>query len=72
MRVAHEAMYSYLIAEPDFAKLATVDIYAVGPEGLVRRDRIIDSMSAMLGPAYEENPSVPKIASEAIGGASTR
>lgn len=69
VRIGVEAMYSYLVAEPDFAKLATVDIYAVGPEGLARRDRVIDSMSAMLRPAYVENPNVPRIASEAIGGA---
>jgi hypothetical protein len=41
----------------------------VGPEALARRDRVIDSMSAMLAPAFVENPSVPKIAGEAIGGA---
>jgi AcrR family transcriptional regulator len=69
VRIAYEAMCSYLVAEPDFARLATVEVYAVGPEGLARRDRVIDSMSAMLAPAYAENPSVPRIASEAIGGA---
>ena len=36
---------------------------------MARRDRVIDSMSSMLAPAYAENPTVPKIASEAIGGA---
>ena len=69
VRIAYEAMYSYLVAEPAFARLAAVEVYAVGSEGLARRDRIIDSMSAMLAPAVAENPSVPKIASEAIGGA---
>ena len=69
VRIAYEAMCSYLVAEPAFARLAAVEVYAVGPEGLARRDRVIDSMSAMLAPAYAENPSVPTIASEAIGGA---
>ena len=69
VRIAYEAMCSYLVAEPAFARLAAVEVYAVGPEGLARRDRIIDSMSAMLAPAYGENPNVPRIASEAIGGA---
>jgi hypothetical protein len=62
-------MSSYLVAEPAFARLAAVEVYAVGPEGLARRDRVIDSMSAMLAPAFTENPSVPRIAGEAIGGA---
>ncbi|MGA8744636.1 MAG: TetR/AcrR family transcriptional regulator [Solirubrobacterales bacterium] len=69
VRIACEAMCSYLVAEPSFARLAAVDVYAVGPEALARRDRVIDSMSSMLAPAYTENPAVPKIAGEAIGGA---
>ena len=69
VRIAFEAMCSYLVAEPAYARLAAIDAYAVGPEGLARRDRVIDSMSSMLAPAYAENPTVPKIASEAIGGA---
>jgi AcrR family transcriptional regulator len=69
VRIAYEALSSYLVAEPAFARLAAVEVYAVGPEGLARRDRVIDTMSAMLAPAYAENPSVPRIAGEAIGGA---
>jgi AcrR family transcriptional regulator len=69
VRIAYEAMFSYLVAEPAFARLAAIDVYSVGPEALARRDRVIDSMSAMLTPAYAENPTVPRIAGEAIGGA---
>ncbi|HEX8958496.1 MAG TPA: TetR/AcrR family transcriptional regulator, partial [Solirubrobacterales bacterium] len=69
VRIGYEAMFSYLVAEPAFARLAAVDVYAVGPAALEQRDRVIDSMSAMLAPAYAENPTVPKIAAEAIGGA---
>jgi AcrR family transcriptional regulator len=69
VRIAFEAMFSYLVAEPAFAQLAAVEVYAVGPDGLARRDRVIDSMSAMLAPAFSENPNVPRIAGEAIGGA---
>jgi AcrR family transcriptional regulator len=69
VRIAYEALCSYLVAEPAFARLAAIEVYAVGREGLARRDRVIDTMSALLAPAYAENPNVPRIAGEAIGGA---
>jgi AcrR family transcriptional regulator len=69
VRVAYEAMFSYLVAEPAFAQLIAVEVYAMGPEALALRDRVIDSMSAMLAPGFGENPEMPEIASEAIGGA---
>lgn len=69
VRIAYEAMFSYLAAEPAFARLVAVEVDAVGPEGLARRAQVIDSMSAILAPAFAENPKVPKIAAEAIGGA---
>lgn len=68
VRIAYEAMFAYLVAEPSFARLIADEVYAIGPDALALRDRVIDSMSAMLAPGYAENPNVPEIASEAIGG----
>lgn len=69
VRVAYEAMVSYLAAEPAFAQLIAAEVYSVGPEALAQRDRVIDSMSAILVQGYEENPAAPEVATEAIGGA---
>ena len=69
VRAVYETMCGFLVAEPALARLATVDVYAAGPDALAQRDRVIDSLGAMLAPGYEENPQAPKIAAEAIGGA---
>jgi hypothetical protein len=49
------------------AELALVGVYGAGPKALARRDRVLDSVAQMLGPAIEENPVAPAIAAEAIG-----
>jgi hypothetical protein len=57
---------AYFVAEPAMAELATVGVYGAGPQALARRDRVIDSLAAMLAPGFEENPSAPAVSSEAI------
>ncbi len=47
-------------------QLATVGVYAAGPQALARRDRVIDSLAEMLAPGFEENPAAPKVSAEAI------
>lgn len=69
VRETYEAMCSFLAAEPAFARLVTTEVYAAGPKALERRDRVIDSLKAMLAPGYEEHPETPAVAAEAIGGA---
>lgn len=69
VRVLYEAMCAYLVAEPAFARLVTVDVYAAGPDALAERDRVIEALGAMLAPGFEENPKAPPSAAEAIGGA---
>ena len=48
------------------AELALVGVYGAGPQALARRDRVIDSLAAMLAPGFEENPSAPAVSAEAI------
>lgn len=63
------AMLAFCAAEPDFAKLGAIDVYAAGRRVLERRDEVIAGMEALLAPGYELNPEASPIAGEAIGGA---
>jgi AcrR family transcriptional regulator len=66
VRALFEGVCAYFVAEPAMAELATVGVYGAGPPALARRDRVIDSLAAMLAPGFEENPSAPAVAPEAI------
>jgi AcrR family transcriptional regulator len=66
VRALYEAICAYFVAEPEMAELALVGVYGAGPRALSRRDRIIDSLAAMLGPGFEENPEAPAVSPEAI------
>ncbi len=66
VRALYEAICAYFVAEPAMAQLATVGVYGAGPQALARRDRVIDSLAAMLGPGFEESSDAPAISAEAI------
>jgi AcrR family transcriptional regulator len=66
VRVLYEAICAYFSAEPAMAKLALVGVYGAGPRACGRRDRVLDSLAAMLAPGFVENPTAPAISSEAI------
>jgi AcrR family transcriptional regulator len=66
VRALYEAICAYFAAEPEMARLALVGVYGAGPKALARRDRVIDSLAAMLAPGFEENPDSPSISAEAI------
>jgi AcrR family transcriptional regulator len=67
VRALYEAICAYFAAEPEMAELATVGVYGAGARALARRDRVIDSLSAMLAPGFEENPEAPAVSAEAVG-----
>lgn len=67
VRALYEAMCAYFVAEPAMAHLATVGVYAAGPQALARRDRVINSLVEMLAPGFEENPGAPAVSAEAVG-----
>ena len=69
VRTLYEAMCAYFVAEPTMAELATVGVYAAGPQALARRDRVVDSLVAMLAPGFEENPKAPALSAEASAAA---
>ncbi len=66
VRALYETICAYFVAEPEIAELATVGVYGAGPQALARRDRVIDSLAAMLAPGFEENPQAPQVSAEAI------
>jgi AcrR family transcriptional regulator len=66
VRALYEAICAYFIAEPEMAQLATVGVYGAGRQALARRDRVIDSLAAMLSPGFDENPDAPAVSAEAI------
>ncbi len=67
VRALYEAICAYFAAEPAMAQLTLVGVYAAGPRACARRDRVIDSLTAMLAPGFAENPAVPAVSAEAIG-----
>jgi AcrR family transcriptional regulator len=67
VRALYEVMSAYFVAEPEMAHLATVGVYGAGPQALARRDRVIDSLTEMLAPGFEENPGAPAVSGEAAG-----
>jgi AcrR family transcriptional regulator len=67
VRTLYEAICAYFAAEPAMAELALVGVYGAGPRACRRRDRVLDSLAAMLAPGFNENPAAPAISAEAIG-----
>jgi AcrR family transcriptional regulator len=67
VRALYESICAYFVAEPEMARLALVGVYGAGAQACRRRDRVIDSLTAMLAPGFTENPDAPAVSSEAIG-----
>ncbi len=69
VRGAFGSMFAFCAAEPEYTTLGAVDVYAAGKRALEQRDRVMESMEALLVPGYERKPDASPIAAEAIGGA---
>jgi len=69
VRGAFGSMFAFCAADPEYTTLGAVDVYAAGKRALEQRDRVMESMEALLVPGYERNPDASPIAAEAIGGA---
>lgn len=67
VRAMFEAICAYFAAEPAMARLVLVGVYAAGPRAHARRDRVLDSLAAMLAPGFAERPEAPAVSGEAIG-----
>jgi len=70
MRAAMETICGFLAAEPDFARLRAVEVYAIGPEAVAARDRAgREILQVVLALAFEEPPQMDSLAVEAMAGA---
>ncbi len=64
-----EAMFSFGVQEPEYARLGAVEMYAAGKRALEQREVVTEGMEGLLAPGYELAPDIPPITAEAIGGA---
>ncbi len=64
-----EAMFSFGVQEPEYARLGAVEMYAAGKRALEQREVVTEGMEGLLAPGYELKPDIPPITAEAIGGA---
>jgi len=69
VQALYQAICAYFVAEPEMAQLATSGVYDAGRRALARRDRVIDSLAAMLAPGFHENPEAPPASAEAAAAA---
>jgi len=69
VRGAFGSMFAFCAVETEYTTLGAVDVYAAGKRAMEQRDRVMESMEALLVPGFERNPDASPIAAEAIGGA---
>lgn len=62
-------LLGFLAAEPEWAYMAMVEVFAAGPRARARRDRTIDLFTTLVEPGRELAPDVDPIVTEALGGA---
>lgn len=69
VRDTQEAMFTFGVGEPEYARLGAVEMYAAGKRSLEQRESVTEMMEGLLAPGYELKPNLPPITAEAIGGA---
>ncbi len=69
VRAGMRELLAFLAAEPEWAYMAMIEIFAAGPRARARRDRTIGLFTTLLGPGRERRPDLSGVAIEAIGGA---
>lgn len=69
-RAAIGGACAFLAAEPDFARLRTMAVYAAGGEAIAARNSGGTlMMQTVLGPGFEDTPDAPELSLEALVGA---
>jgi len=64
-----DAMFSFGVQEPEYARLGGVEMYAAGKRVLEQREVVTEGMEGLLAAGYELEVDIPQITAEAIGGA---
>jgi AcrR family transcriptional regulator len=66
IRAAFDAALSFFESEPDFTRVATVEIYTAGAGALERLELALEAIQPFLEGGFEQAPQVPPVAREAI------
>jgi AcrR family transcriptional regulator len=66
IRAAFDAALSFFESEPDFTRVATVEIYTAGAGALERLELALEAIQPFLAGGFEQAPKVPAVAREAI------
>jgi len=66
VRAALEAIFAYLASEPDFARVAFVEILAGGPRALARRDEAVKQFTELFEPGLTRTPELHPATGEMI------
>jgi AcrR family transcriptional regulator len=69
VRGAQEAILTFWVHEPEFARFSGVEMYARGRRMIEQREAVDEMFEKLLRPGYEFAPAMPAIAVEAIAGA---
>jgi AcrR family transcriptional regulator len=69
VQATQEAMFTFGVQEPEYARLGAVEMYAAGKRALEQREVVTEGMEGLLAPGYEIKAGIPPITAEAIGGA---
>lgn len=69
IRAAVGGLCAFYAAEPDLARLATVEVYAAGPVALEHRDRRFEAFMALVEPGFAAAPGTKQIVGDMVLGA---
>ncbi|HEX4308285.1 MAG TPA: TetR/AcrR family transcriptional regulator [Solirubrobacterales bacterium] len=69
IRAGYGALCNFLASRPALARLIGVEVYAAGPGALKRRVEALSPLEELIAEGYRRAPETPKIAAEAIAGA---
>lgn len=69
IQATQEAMFTFGVQEPEYARLGAVEIFGAGKRALEQREKVTELMEGLLAKGYELKPDAPPITAEAIGGA---
>jgi len=66
IRAAFDVALAFFESEPDFTRVATLEIYTAGPAALERLELALEAIQPFLEGGFERAPQVPAVARQAI------
>jgi AcrR family transcriptional regulator len=66
IRAAFDVALAFFESEPDFTRVATLEIYTAGPAALERLELALEAIQPFLEGGFERSPQVPAVARQAI------